>query len=195
MLRWDRHAEVWIVAHRTAALDPVFRWLTYLGTDGALWLALAAGLTLVTRRRGPLLWVAVADAAAQLVTRALQALLGRARPHVDRIVSEPHSHSFPSGHTSSSVACALVLASFAPRLRAGLIVLAAAIAYSRLYVGVHYPLDVLGGAVLGALLAWATLRGCAARQGQGRLGEAMEPRGLRRLGAGRRRSRSGPREG
>jgi undecaprenyl-diphosphatase len=181
MLRWDRHAEAWIVAHRVGWLDPVFRWLSYAGTDGAVWLAIAALLTLATRRRGPLLWVAAVDAVAQVLTPGLQALFGRPRPHVVTLVAEPHSRSFPSGHSSSSFACELVLASFAPRLRGALLALAAAIAFSRLYVGVHYPLDVLGGVALGAALGWATLQ--AARLAPERSTD------LRLRGAGRRRSR------
>ncbi len=163
MLRWDRHAEAWIVAHRADSLDPVFRWLSYAGTEGAVWLALAAAVALGGRRWAPLLWVAVADAVAQAVTLTLQALFGRARPHVVTLVAEPHSHSFPSGHAASSVACALVIGSFAPRLRAALMTLAAAIAFSRLYVGVHYPLDVLGGALLGSAIGWAILMRLKAR--------------------------------
>lgn len=68
------------------------------------------------------------------------------------------THSFPSGHTATSIACATVLGTFAPRLRVPFFVLAVLIAFSRLYNGDHYPLDVLGGALLGLLVATAVLR-------------------------------------
>lgn len=181
MLAWDRHAERWIVSHRVAALDPVFRWLTYAGTEGALWLALGLALAVMTRRRQVFLLAAATDLVAQLVVSALQALFGRERPDVDTLVPEPHGHSFPSGHATSSVACAIVLAAFAPRLGPLFLLLAAAIAFSRLYVGVHYPLDVVGGAALGAALAWAAL--------------VVRARALPRLAGARRRSRPGRREG
>ena len=67
----------------------------------------------------------------------------------------PQDHSFPSGHAATSFACATVLALAFPRLAVPLYVLAAAIGFSRIYVGVHYPLDVLGGAVLGIAVAIA----------------------------------------
>jgi undecaprenyl-diphosphatase len=157
MLGWDRHLESWIAGHRVSALDPVFRWLTYIGTDGAVWLVIAAVLALTSRRWSVLLWVAVADAAAQVSTLLLKEAVPRARPYVDVIVHEPHSHSFPSGHAASSFACAFVLATHAPRLRWPFYVLAALIAFSRTYVGVHYPLDVLAGSLWGLLIGKAVL--------------------------------------
>jgi len=157
MLGWDRHLESWIAGHRVSVLDPVFRWLTYIGTWGAVWLVIAAMLALVWRRWQVLLWVAIADIAAQLSARLLQDAFQRSRPDVRTLVAKPHSHSFPSGHAASSFACAVVLASLVPRWRVPLYVLAASIAFSRSYVGVHYPLDVVAGALWGVLLGKATL--------------------------------------
>ena len=157
MLGWDRHLESWIAGHRVSVLDPVFRGLTYVGTWGAVWLVIAALLAVVWRRWQALLWVTVADVAAQLSTRLLQDAFQRSRPDVHTLVAKPHSHSFPSGHAASSFACAVVLASYVPRWRVPLYVLAALIAFSRSYVGVHYPLDVVAGSLWGVLLGKATL--------------------------------------
>lgn len=171
MLRLDSELERWVVAHRLGALDPLFRGLSAVGTFGAVWLGLAAVLALVRRDVRILVAVALADLVADLVASLLQVLVGRPRPPVETLVSRPHTYSFPSGHATTSFACATVIAGIVPRLRLPALVLAAAIAWSRVYVGVHYPLDVAAGAVLGALLGLAVLRG------------------LRRLAAGRRRSR------
>ena len=157
MLGWDRHLESWIAAHRVSALDPLFRLLTHLGTWGAVWLVIAAVVTALQRRWQVLLWVAVADLAAQVSTELLKAAVDRDRPRVHTLVSPPHSHSFPSGHAASSFACAVVLAAFVPRLRWPLYTLAVLIAFSRTYVGVHFPLDVVAGALLGLVLGKATL--------------------------------------
>ncbi len=65
------------------------------------------------------------------------------------------SDSFPSGHAATSFACAALLAWLTPLPKVALFGLAALIAFSRVYVGVHYPLDVLGGAALGLAIATA----------------------------------------
>ena len=157
MLGWDRHLESWIAAHRVSGLDQIFRGLTYLGTWGAVWLVIAAVIAVVWRRWQIFLWVAVADLAAQVSTTLLKEAIHRTRPDVHTLVAKPHSNSFPSGHAASSFACAVVLASYAPRCRVPLYLLAALIAFSRSYVGVHYPLDVVAGALWGILLGKGAL--------------------------------------
>jgi undecaprenyl-diphosphatase len=114
--------------------------------------------------------VLAADAVADLLASLLKAAIPRARPHLSHLVALPASHSFPSGHAATSFACATVLAALAPRFRLAFGALAAAIAYSRLYNGVHYPLDVLGGAVLGVLVGLTALRLPAARRRGSRRG-------------------------
>ena len=99
---------------------------------------------------------------------ALKALTNRDRPPLryaepKALVSVPHDGSFPSGHAATSFAAATILAFAFPRLWPLLFTLAAAIAFSRVYVGVHYPLDVVAGAVLGVLVAWGVWRNVARR--------------------------------
>ena len=71
------------------------------------------------------------------------------------LVARPHGHSFPSGHTASGVAAAYALWLQNRKLGAPALVLAAFIAFTRLYLYVHFPTDVLGGAVLGIALGTA----------------------------------------
>lgn len=158
VLGWDRHLEAWQAAHRTGVLDQIFKGLTYAGTYGAVWLVLAGVFAVALRRPQIFVWTLVADGVAELVGDAIRAAIPRARPHLHALIARPHTHSFPSGHATTSFACATVLAFAVPRLRLPLFALAAAIAWSRVYVGVHYPLDVLAGALLGAAIGIAVFR-------------------------------------
>jgi undecaprenyl-diphosphatase len=90
----------------------------------------------------------------------LKLAVGRQRPPAvvldpKPLLDVPTTSSFPSGHSATSFACAYVLARAAPRFAIPLFVLAALIAISRMYVGVHYPIDVLVGALIGLGVARA----------------------------------------
>ena len=144
-----------VVEHRVGVLNPLFEGLSLVGSFGIVWLVLAvvlAGFSL--RRPWLLLRVAIAILLAEMVSGLLKAELARDRPPVahpdpEALVRVPVTHSFPSGHATVSFACATVLALAVPRLAWPLFALAALVAFSRVYVGVHYPADVLAGAILG----------------------------------------------
>jgi undecaprenyl-diphosphatase len=128
-----------------------------------LWIALALVLSALYRRWGTFALTVVAVALAGWSATGLKALVDRERPssrylEPKTLVPAPHDASFPSGHAATSFAAATMLSFAFPRLAPALFVLASAVAFSRVYVGVHYPLDVLGGAVLGALVAIALRR-------------------------------------
>jgi undecaprenyl-diphosphatase len=122
----------------------------------------------VWRRPRLFLLVLAADGVADLVSGLLKNATGEERPafrypEPRALLHVPNTGSFPSGHAATSFACATVLSVFAPRLAPGFLVLAAAIGFSRVYVGVHYPLDVVGGAVVGVAIAATLLRLVGAR--------------------------------
>ena len=122
-----------------------------------------AVLAVIWRRPWLLVLVLASDFVADGLSLALRQAIGRDRPPLvypepKALVAVPHTGAFPSGHASSAFACAAVLAWASPRLRVPALVLAAAIAWSRVYVGVHWPLDVLGGAVLGVLVSTVLLK-------------------------------------
>jgi undecaprenyl-diphosphatase len=149
--------ERWIVGHRIHALNPLVEGLTYAGTYGLLWIVIAAVFAVTLRRRRIFVSVLIADAVAEFSTDALKALTDRARPAVHTLVAEPSSSSFPSGHAATSFACAVVLAGLLPRFRVAVLVLATLVAVSRLYVGVHFPTDVLAGAAWGGAIGLGVL--------------------------------------
>ena len=131
----------------------------------------------VYRRWGVFALTLVAVALADWSAMGLKALIDRPRPPLryaepKTLVPVPHDASFPSGHAATSFAAATMLAFAFPRLAPFLYVLAAAVAFSRVYVGVHYPLDVIGGAALGVLVA-VVLRLLLSRRADQRL-EAPE---------------------
>jgi undecaprenyl-diphosphatase len=131
-----------------------------------VWIAIGVVLALALRNPRVLVPLVLADLAADGLADLLKWLIPRHRPHVHQLGGRLTTHSFPSGHTATSFACATVLACFAPRLRVAFFVLAAAIAYSRLYNGDHFPLDVAGGVVVG--VATALLLLSARRRGSPR---------------------------
>jgi undecaprenyl-diphosphatase len=170
-----------VVEHRVPVLDQLFQVLSYVGSFGLVWLALAFVLSGFSLRRP---WlparVAVTILAAELASGLLKLSIGRDRPPVATPEPEPLVHlpptgSLPSGHATVAFACATALALPVPRLAVPLYVLAALIAFSRVYVGVHFPLDILAGAVLGLAVGLAVWRGGRVLRHVGRGAGATAP--------------------
>lgn len=168
----------WIQAHlRTGLGDAVLSFVSRLGDAGAIWIALCVVLLLVRRTRKLGAAMACALLIDVMVTNAfLKPLVSRVRPFalnpaVQLLVSPPGDASFPSGHTAAAAAACTPLFLKKSCLRWPACVLAVLMALSRLYLYMHYPTDVLGGAGIGILAglagthlaAWAG-RKCAERQ-------------------------------
>jgi undecaprenyl-diphosphatase len=168
----DRHLERWIVHHRAGWLNWLFEGLSRAGTFGAIWILIAFLLGLAWRRWGMFIVTAAAVAIADLAATALKAVVDVERPSSryatpKTLVPAPRDHSFPSGHTATSFAAAVVLTAFAPRFAPLWFLLAVAIGFARVYVGVHYPLDIAGGAAVGIVTALLLLAAARRRSRAG----------------------------
>ncbi len=163
MLGLDYLVDAWIVAHRVAFLNPVMRLLSAFGKGGLGWVAIAALLTIVRR-------LSVADLArlilailctSLVINWVIKPAVARPRPfertpalHV--IGPRPRDPSFPSGHSGNAAAAAMVLSIALPAGRVLWWLLAGGIGYSRIYLGDHFPLDVLVGGAIGGTLGWTS---------------------------------------
>lgn len=164
LLHWDRRMVHAIGENRRLnRFDRMFVTATFLG-DGYLWAFLALGLLLfggaVDRRYvGIGFFVTVANI---LIFRMIKTLTGRVRPESrddreERLRTRIDGYSFPSGHATTSFGLAWVVFNCYPyvAVQTSVYVVAATIAFSRVVVREHYPLDVLGGAILGSAVAAA----------------------------------------
>ncbi|MBK8230517.1 MAG: phosphatase PAP2 family protein [Candidatus Eisenbacteria bacterium] len=168
-------------------LDLVFLFLTKPPYRALLFAVLAA--LLIWRggakgRRAAITLVFVILVADQLSATLLKPWFDRVRPcfALDEVrlllPRQARSPSFPSSHATNAFAAAVVLWPVSRALRWAALVLAALVAYSRVYVGVHYPSDILGGAILGATVGYAGLRvahAVAERIGRRKKENAVEP--------------------
>jgi undecaprenyl-diphosphatase len=151
-LRWEPLTVLFVLASAAWVKTPLFVAVGALGDVGA-------------RRRVPLAMTLTLLSA--MLGAALSSLIkgwtDRERPplgdgDVQALVALPQSTSFPSGHAATAFAAATVVAAFHPRLRVPVFALAGLVALSRVYLGVHYWLDILAGAALGVLVGVVVTR-------------------------------------
>lgn len=138
-------------------LTEILRFFTTMGESGLVWIAIAIVLTCIPKTRKCGLTMMIAMAITYLVGNLfLKNVIARPRPcAVDTSVilkiPFPSEYSFPSGHTSNGFAGAVTIFSYYRMAGILSLIMAAVIAFSRLYFFVHYPTDILGGIVLGTL--------------------------------------------
>lgn len=148
---------------RCAVLDKVLPIITKLGDAGIFWIIAAIVLLFFKKTRKMGIMTGLALLLGLIIGNlTLKPLVARVRPYdmpgveMDLLIERLSDKSFPSGHTLASFEAATVLLINDKRLGIPAIVLASIIAFSRLYLYVHYPTDVLGGIVLGVLIAFAS---------------------------------------
>ena len=170
----DGNILLWIQDHfRWEGMNWFWKGITSLGNGGWFWIVLCILMVVFAKtlgekypiKNGNCSWAVIGKAGwygllsmgvgALITNVCLKNLVARTRPYevvegLVPLISKPTDYSFPSGHTCASFACTLVLYWILPK-KYGVpaVLLAALIAFSRLYVGVHYPTDVLGGLAVG----------------------------------------------
>ena len=158
------------------ALDVIMPLITMLGDAGIFWIAIAVALLIFPKTRKIGLSMGAALLMGLLICNlTLKPLAARIRPYdyqlehfgkqIALLVATPHDYSFPSGHTIASFEAAIALTIYNRKWGIPAIVLAAVIAFSRLYLYVHYPTDVLFSMVLSVgiafLACWLVKKGYA----------------------------------
>ena len=135
--------------------------ITKLGDAGIVWIILTVILLLIPKTRKSGVYMAVALIADLIICNViLKPIVARIRPYsinqtVHLLVTPLKDYSFPSGHTAASFASVSALyLSGRKRMAAGTLIVSVLIAFSRMYLYVHYPTDVLGGLIIGLLCGW-----------------------------------------
>lgn len=169
LVEWDQLATQLTQGLRWGPATAVFVLLSAWWVKGPLIVGFGAFADVRQRRFLPLAGLAgtIAVLLGSALSGAIKEVVGRLRPPfadpaVVALTTAPDTPSFPSGHATSAFAAAAAVGAFYPRLRVPLYGLAALVGLSRVYLGVHYGLDVLVGAVLGIAIglgaAWAIRR-------------------------------------
>jgi undecaprenyl-diphosphatase len=160
--------KVFCLINKTWA-NPFFDLLMPLVSDlgaGEVLFIVAAGIYLTGRKKGwgkPAILLLSGLAATYYIASFLKTVIGRPRPFViftdaNLLCGIEKSFSFPSNHAAFAFMAATILSAFFSRWRALLYLLAAAVGFSRIYIGVHYLSDVIGGAVLGMAVGYLLLK-------------------------------------
>jgi undecaprenyl-diphosphatase len=140
-------------------LDTIMTLITHLGDAGIFWIVIAVVLTCTKKYRKAGIAALVSLVLSLIFTNGiLKNLFDRPRPYtfdesVKLLIATPHDSSFPSGHSSASMAAAFSFFLYNKKIGIPAIVLALLIAFSRLYIFVHYPTDVLVGLIVGTIYA------------------------------------------
>jgi undecaprenyl-diphosphatase len=167
ILSLDQQLFYWLnVRLNTPSIDWFMIFATNISDKGLFWFFIALVLLLIRRRVGgirPAATLFTGIGIGGILEYSLKFLVSRPRPpmvetHIIHLTHLPVSSSFPSGHAVSSFVSMYVLYRLFPKSIRWTLPCAIIMSYSRIYVGVHYPLDVIAGALLGIIAGKITMR-------------------------------------
>lgn len=148
----------------TPLLDRIFVFITHLGDKGLLWIILGLILVFIPKYKKAGYCVLLALLINLIICNiTLKPLFARVRPYeyvegLRLLIEKPHDFSFPSGHSAASFAAATAMHFNFKKWGIPFLVIAFLIAFSRLYLHVHFPSDVIFGILLGILSAYISYR-------------------------------------
>jgi len=165
-MNWEFSFLYFLQELHNPVLDKIMLFFTYLGEDGLLWIALAVVMLFFKKYRKCAFCIGIALVFKEVLgNMILKELIMRDRPcwidpAVELLIKAPSSYSFPSGHTFDAFAASFSI--FLNHKKEGIVAMVAGalIAFSRMYLFVHFPTDILGGMILGigvAILAYFTV--------------------------------------
>ena len=152
---------------RNDVLDRIMPIITSLGNAGFIWIFICVVMICSKKYRsyGFMMGIALIFCAV-IGNLTLKPIVARIRPFDANplmdglLINAPKDFSFPSGHTMTSFSCACVLLYMNRKMGIAALILSSAIAFSRLYLYVHYPSDVFSGMIIGIILSYASIKIC-----------------------------------
>ena len=158
-MKWEFAFLYFLQDLHTPLLDKIMLFFTKMGNIGLPWLAVAVILPFFKKTRPCGIAILLSLLLKEIIGNlALKNLIARERPcwidpSVPLLISAPSSYSFPSGHTFDGFAASVSIFLYSKKAGIAAIIVATAIAFSRMYLFVHFPTDVLASVVLGILVA------------------------------------------